>query len=184
MRCPSCGETNDEAIEVCRSCGRELPRGHEPWQGPGTQRSATPDEVQAASQAWDPARRHSDPHSTSRFVAPARYPDHLGWVMTIIVLGLPATALHALLFWQQVTYPHHLGWGVALLLLCCVPLSIISIFFSLAVRRKHALGDDAGAFRYSQLAMLFCWIALIAGLALYVTIFMRLMHGVGTFWDY
>jgi hypothetical protein len=180
VRCPYCGTQNDEAAEVCRKCSQELPAERGPWRGPtASSRSAAASNVQSAHDEWDPARRFSEPRSMSKFVAPARYPEHLGWAITIIVLGLPATVIHAILFWNQVQYPRHLGWGVAFLMLCCVPLSVIALFFSRTVRRKHAVGDDGRAFRYSRLAMLSCWIALIAGLALYVIIFMRLLQGVG-----
>jgi len=154
MRCPYCDTPNDEAAELCRKCGHELPQDRGPWRGPqeSSETAGTPDVV-SASQAWDPAKRYSTPRPMSAFVPPARYPDYLIWSVTVLILCFPPTGLIALL---------------------C----------SLQVRRSHAAGRDARAYRYSGLAKLWCRISLLIGIAIYVGLFMWLLYAISKFWYY
>jgi hypothetical protein len=72
-------------------------------------------------------------------------------------------------FVPRAKYPDYLGWSIAVLILCSPPTGIVALLCSLQVRRHHAIGDEDRAFRYSQLAKLWCWISFVIGLALYVT---------------
>ena len=158
---------NDDKAEFCRKCGegaiatpaltgvvlrRRPPR-------------ARPPQVSAAYDEWDPARRYAEPRPISAFVPPARYPTHLSWIITIIFLGIPATAIHAVLFYRGVYYPYNLGMAVVVVMLCCLPLSLVACSSSGLVRAKHRSGDDARAYRYSRTTGLLCWISLLAALS-------------------
>jgi hypothetical protein len=176
MRCPYCGTPNDEAIERCRHCGHELPLNQGPWRGPdASAKTSAPPSVQSAHDEWDPARRHSEPRSMSRFVPPARYASYLGWSIAGLLLCFLAPTVIAYLLWNTT---------IAGLVLCLCPIGMISILFSIKVKMKHALADEARAFRYSQLAKFFCWISYVMGLAFYVGVFLRLMYGIGKLWGY
>jgi len=183
MRCPYCNAENDEASERCSRCGEELNTARSQWQGPTTSPTrATPPQVSSAYNEWDPARRHSQPRQMSAFVPPANYPTHITWIITVIFLGIPATAIHAILFWRGVSYPNNLGIAVGVVMLLCLPLSFLALIFSWLVRVKHRARDDRGAYRFSRTTGLLCWISLVSALALYVILFMRLMQSVGEFW--
>ena len=183
MRCPYCNAENEEAAERCGRCGEELNTLRSQWRGPdATQTKTTPEQISAAHAEWDPVRRHSQPRSMSTFVPPTNYPTHASWIVTIIFLGIPATAIHAILFWNGVSYPHSLGVAVGVIILLCLPLSVVALFTSWLVRSKQRAGDDRAAYRFSRTTGLLCWISLVATLALYVILFMRLMYSVGEFW--
>jgi hypothetical protein len=110
VRCPYCGKPNEEAAEVCRHCSQELPSDPRPWRGPETSsKTAAPGSVEAANDEWDPARRYSQPRSTSGFVAPARYPDYLGWSIAVLVMCFLPTGVIALLCSLRVRAKHTLG---------------------------------------------------------------------------
>jgi hypothetical protein len=175
MRCPYCETSNDEAAESCRKCGHELPQDHSPWLGPAESADKPSSNVQAAYDQWDPARRHSQPRSMSAFVPPARFPEHLGWAIICIVLCSLVPAVFAFLLWNA---------RIAGVVLLTLPIAVLALVFSLVVRREHTVGDEARAFRYSQLAKLFCWISMVLGFAFYVGVFMRLMYGIGKYWGY
>ena len=184
MRCPYCNAENDEAVEYCQRCGEQLNTLRTHWSGPATTPVKTGPTPQTSSgyDEWDPARRHSQPQQMSAFVPPANYPTHITWIITVIFLGIPATAIHAILFWRGVSYPHNLGVAVGIIILLCLPLSLLALFFSWLVRVKQRAYDGRSAYRFSRTTGLLCWIALVAALALYVILFMRLMQSVGEFW--
>lgn len=182
MRCPYCETSNDEAAELCRQCGRELPQDKKPWLGPSNSSEVSaPKDVLLANQEWDPARRSSESRPMSRFVPPARFPDHMGWAITILILCLPPTGVVAYLLSVQAQFPHRWGWVASALVLCCMPVGILALLCSLQVRRKHALGDDSRAFRYSRLAEVACWVSFVMGVALYVTVFVVILYGVNRY---
>ena len=52
--------------------------------------------------------------------------------------------------------------------LCCVPLGVVSIIFAVQVNSKVAAGDIAGAMESSKKAKLFMFIAIGAGLLVWV----------------
>lgn len=183
MRCPYCGTQNDEGAESCRQCGEELTVARSQWRGPeAAPPKSTPSQVSAAHEEWDPARRYAEPRSTSAFVPPTRYPTHLSWIITIIFLGIPATAIHAILLVRGMHYPNNLEVALLVVMVCCVPLSLVALLFSGMIGAKHRSGDDARAYRYSRTTGLLCWISLLAALALYVILFLRLMYNIGEFW--
>jgi hypothetical protein len=185
MRCPFCDTENEEGAEFCRKCGEELPQARAKWEGPQNEsQRVTPAQVASASDEWDPAKLYSKPRPASAFVPPARYPTHVSWIITILVLGIPATAIHAILFYRGVRYPHNLEIAVGVILALSVPLSLVASLFAGMVNLKHRSGDDVRAYRYSWLTGLFCWISLVASLALYVILFLRLIYSVGEFWGY
>jgi hypothetical protein len=115
-------------------------------------------------------------------VPPTRYPTHLSWIITIIFLGIPATAIHAILLVRGMHYPNNLEVALLVVMVCCVPLSLVALLFSGMIGAKHRSGDDARAYRYSRTTGLLCWISLLAALALYVILFLRLMYNIGEFW--
>jgi hypothetical protein len=176
MRCPYCDTPNNEGADVCRHCGQELPAGPGPWRGPDeTVGPSAANNVKSAHDEWDPARRFSGPRTMSKFVAPARYPNHLGWAITSLVLCFLIPIAITYILW---------GWLIAGIVLGLSPVAIVALLCSLQVKRKHAIGDDERAFRFSQLAKLWCWISILLGFAIYVGVFMRLMYGIGHFWGY
>ncbi len=183
MRCPYCGTQNEDEAEFCRKCGEELSNARAQWRGPeATPAKTTPAQVSAAHDEWDPARRYAEPRSASAFVPPTRYPTHLSWIITIIFLGIPATAIHAILFLRGAYYPNNLEMAVFVILVCCLPLSFVALLISGLIGARHRSGDDARAYRYSRTTGLLCWISLLAALALYVILFLRLMYNIGEFW--
>ena len=145
---------------------------------------AKPADVAAASAEWDPARRYDKPRAMSAFVPPPNYTPHLSWMLTVLLLGTPATVVHAILFYRGVLYTESLGMVVAILTVCCLPIGFLALIFTARVRAKHARGDHSRAYRYSRLAGFCSWTSLIIALALYVVLFLRLMYSVGQFWGY
>jgi hypothetical protein len=117
----------------------------------------------------------------SQFVPPARFPDHMSWAISILVLCIPATAIVAYLLSIGTQFPFGLGWIAAAFAMCCVPVGIAALLCSLQVRRKHARGEDRRAFRYSRLTEVGCWISFIMGFALYVTVAMVFLYGVNRY---
>jgi hypothetical protein len=99
----------------------------------------------------------------------------LGWAIISVVLGSLAPTVFAYLLWNP---------RIASLVLCTLPIAVLALIFSLLVRRKRSLGDDARSFRYSRLARLFCWISMLLAFAFYVGVFMRLIYNIGQFWGY
>lgn len=185
MRCPYCGTENDESTDRCRRCGEELSPTRAQWKGPAAEpQTRSPQQISSAFNEWDPAKRFSEPRPASAFVPPARYSDHMSWIVSILCVGIPATAIHAVLFLRHVEYPHNLGVAVWVVLLCCVPLSFVSLILAGLVRASHRLGKDPIAYRLSRTIGLLCWISVIAALALYVILFFRLISNVGDFWVY
>ncbi len=179
MRCPYCGTENGEGAESCRNCGEELSQARARWGGPGSEPTAnTPQQISAAHDEWDPAKRFAGARPTSAFVPPARYPTHLSWIITIICLGIPATALNIALFSRGAEYPNNLGVAVVVIMLCCLPLSVVSLILTRLMKSSQRAGNDAGTYRYSRTIGLLCWISLLAALALYVIFFLQLMSNV------
>lgn len=154
MRCPYCGQDNDEAIEACRKCGRELSVRQGPWKGPDTPPSqpAAPGAL-SGYEEWDPARRFSQPRSMSAFAPPAKHPSYLGWALTVT-------------------------------LLCFPPTGIVAIFFAGLVKGRLARGDETRAYRYSRLAYFWCRLSLIIGIVIYVGLFLWFMFWIGELWNY
>jgi hypothetical protein len=185
MRCPYCNKENEEAAEYCVSCGKELPQHRSQWRGPEVDSTPTrPSDVAAASAQWDPARRPDKPQAMSAFVPPANYTPHLSWILTVLIVGTPATIIHAILFYRGVLYTESMGLIVAILTICCLPIGILALLFTSRVRAQHTLGKDARAYRYSRFAGLCAWISMLIALALYVVLFLRLMYNIGQFWGY
>lgn len=185
MRCPYCGTENDEGAQSCRNCAEELTDARSQWKGAETESvESSPEEVAAASDQWDPAKRFSGQRPASAFVPPARYPTHFTWILTIILTGIPATAIHAVLFFRGIQYENNLEIGVAVILACCLPLSLLALLLSWVLLAVHRAGRETSAYRLSRVIALFCWASSAATFALYVLLFMRLMSSVGEFWVY
>jgi hypothetical protein len=117
----------------------------------------------------------------SQFVPPARFPNHMSWAISILILCIPATAIVAYLMSAGAQFPFGLGWVTTALVIGCMPVGIAALLCSLQVRRKHARGDDHRAFRYSRLTEIGCWISFIMGFALYVTIALVFLYGVNRY---
>jgi hypothetical protein len=176
VRCPYCGEDNDEAAERCHKCDNELAYDPGPWGNPHSlSGESTPAGVEAANQKWDPARLHTEPRTISRYVPPPIFPTHLGWAVTSLLLCFLVPGVVIYLLWD-------IRFGGPALGLSLV--SIVAILCSLTVRAKQAKGDDDRAFRYSQLAKLWCWFSFVLGVLLYSAIFLRLVYGIGKYWAY
>ena len=147
MRCPYCGTPNEETAESCGHCGQELSASQGAWQGPGAHADKS-----AAPGALS-AREEWDPayrHSQPR----------------------PMSA-----FVPPANYPSYMGWAITVFFLCCPPTGLVAILCANQVGRKLARGDDDRAYRYSQLAKLWCWISLALGIAIYATaLYLILAH--------
>lgn len=184
MRCPYCDAENVEDAESCRECGQILtetrPRRNE--SPTGGSKARTPEQVATAHDEWDPAKRFDGTRPASAFVPPARYPTHMTWIISILVAGIPATAIHLVLFYRGIDYPYGLEAAVLVILAACLPLSILALLLAGVLRLRHRAGNAASAYRYSQSIALLCWISIVAALALYVILFLRLMSSVGEFW--
>jgi hypothetical protein len=140
MRCAYCGTANEEKAERCGHCGQELASSREQWQGPD-KRPDGPGVPGALS-----PREEWDParrYSTPRPMS--------GFV--------PPT-----------NYPSHMGWAITVLLLCFPPTGIVAVLCASQVHKNLALGDDDRAWRYSQLAKLWCWISFALGVAIYAAV--------------
>jgi hypothetical protein len=75
--------------------------------------------------------------------------------------GYPATA-------APVYVPNYLVFAILTTLFCCLPAGIPAIVYAAQVNGKLQAGDVAGAQVASKNAKMWCWIALGAGIAIFV----------------
>lgn len=66
--------------------------------------------------------------------------------------------------------PNYLIPAILSTVLCCVPLGVVSIIFAAQVNSKLAAGDMQGALESSKKAKMFTFIAIGAGLAVWVIV--------------
>jgi hypothetical protein len=154
MRCPYCGSQNDEAAERCSHCGQDLPLDRAPWKGPD---------------GPGPSAGERRPLSSNEEWDPAyRYAEP----RPISVFVPPAA------------YPNYRVWAVTVTILCFPPTGIVALLCGWLVDLKQARGDDDRAYRYSQLAKLWCQISVVMGIVIYVCLFLWLISYAGHFWPY
>jgi len=68
----------------------------------------------------------------------------------------------------QVYVPNYLVFAILTTVLCCLPAGIPAIVYAAQVNGKLQAGDVAGAQAASKNAKMWCWIALGAGVAIFV----------------
>ena len=68
----------------------------------------------------------------------------------------------------QVYVPNYLVFAILVTVLCCLPAGIPAIVFAAQVNGKLQAGDVAGAQAASKNAKMWCWIALGAGIAVFL----------------
>jgi hypothetical protein len=61
--------------------------------------------------------------------------------------------------------PNYLVPAILVTVLCCLPFGIAAIVYAAQVNTKSQAGDLKGAREASKNARMWCWIALVAGLA-------------------
>jgi hypothetical protein len=66
------------------------------------------------------------------------------------------------------TVQNYLIPAIVSTIFCCVPLGVVSIIFAVQVNNKVAAGDIAGAMESSKKAKMFMFIAIGAGLLVWV----------------
>jgi hypothetical protein len=140
MECPYCGKPIEESADSCRHCRHDLPVSRGQWQGPD----------RGADKVSD-----SDVLSANKEWDPARRQSDQRTMSRFV---------------PPAKYPKYRGWAFTVLFLCFPPTGILAVICSFQVDRKLARGDEARAWRYSQLTRLLCWISTLVGLAIYATV--------------
>jgi hypothetical protein len=72
-------------------------------------------------------------------------------------------------------HPSYLAWAVSCLFLF-FPTAIVAILLGLKVRERLAKGQGDRAFRYSQMAKIWCFISSVLGVAVYVGVFFLILR--------
>jgi len=152
MRCPYCSAENEEGAELCRKCGEELSGARDKWQG------AKGKTDEGASSDVTSAHQEWDP--AKRYSEPRA------------MSGFVPPPRH----------PDYLVWVITVFILCSPPTALIALIFSLLTRTENSLGNNARAYRYSQITRMWCVISLVIGIVVWVGVFFLLMHYAAGFW--
>jgi|WetSurMetagenome_2_1015567.scaffolds.fasta_scaffold83126_2 hypothetical protein len=176
MYCPQCGATNDDSAASCSTCGYDLGKYRQQWEGGET--PVVPD--QAPNYGVTPP-----PYQAPGYPGPYRQGPYQGPPYQ----QQPYQRYYSAPPYQQGPYapaqygggqygagmrphvPNYLGWAIAVLIICFWPTGIPAVVFASQVDNKLIMGDFDGARESSRKAKMWCWISFwiaIAGWVLLV----------------
>ena len=198
MYCPQCGTTNDDTAASCGTCGYDLGKYRQQWDGgqaPAVPGETEPTPVPGATPAYQAPGYQNQPGQAPSYglTLPPHQGPPPGPYQGPPYQQQPYQRYYSAPPYQQGPYapgqygagqwgmrphvPNYLGWAIAVLILCFWPTGIPAVVFASQVDNRLAMGDFEGARESSRKAKMWCWISFgiaIAGWVLFVAAFVIL----------